>query len=124
MTELDYAAREQLVQDFAREAIEYPQGPALYFKNIIGQLDLPLSLAGSAAGIWNGNAVADARTLMIWANGRGLNPNQPEWTVLGQIIQAMMQGQGLEARSRGAALIHRYSLCVSPSLNAELRVPI
>ncbi len=119
---LPLADRERIVQALARLASTYAAGATYYYRDLIARVDLPGNWAMSVADIWTGDALADARKLVLWAIAKDVNPNDRRYTTLGSLLSTVMEDQGLEQRSSIVALICAYGLYCDDSLLTRLAV--
>lgn len=116
---LSTADRERLATLFARVASTAPGLlPQDVFRDLVSRAELPETWRQQLAGTWSGNAPADARRLIIWAQGKGANPAQPQWTTLGSLLLPLIAADdlGVEDRHTVINLIRHYHLCSAPAL--------
>ena len=73
-------------------------------------------------GVWKGDPDADARTLVLWAVNKGVNPQDPRFTVLGSILKPLLPNIGLDIASQIIALIISYGLYRDKILLKELPI--
>jgi hypothetical protein len=66
---LRHEDRELLVAELARLASSTPD-PVGYFRDLVDSLDIPREWKWKMAGVWDGDALSDARDLVRWAESR------------------------------------------------------
>ncbi|MGK7872877.1 MAG: trypsin-like peptidase domain-containing protein [Xenococcaceae cyanobacterium] len=119
---MEYHDTEELVRILAAKATVAPIGPQAFFRNLVLRANLPQHFTMEIIGAWTGNPDADARTLVKWADNMGGNPQDPRLTVLGSLLQPLIQNVGLDTASLIIALIIRYNLYRDLTLLEELPI--
>jgi V8-like Glu-specific endopeptidase len=121
MLELDFNAREKLVERLAKwSSLGTPDGPD-YFKFLVKQANFDDDLRSDGLAGYVGNAKYNAQRLVEWAVGIDTNP-QDRNKALGSILLPMMRGGiGLEDRTFIAGMIITYRLVQSEATLQELR---
>lgn len=114
--------REELIEILANAAMFAPIEPSVYFRNLVLQANLPKNFVMEVIGVWKGNPDVDARTLVLWAVNKGINPQDSRFTVLGSILKPLLPNVGLDISSWIIALITKYHLYRDVSLLKELPV--
>jgi len=109
-TEFKPEDREILVNLLTEQAAVYFDGPQAYFRKLVSAATLPKPFKISLAGVWAGDPYANAGKLLDWAAAKGINPEDPRYTILGSILTPLLTGaQGLgvgvgEQRTLGAVI--------------------
>ncbi|MDJ0691999.1 MAG: trypsin-like peptidase domain-containing protein [Xenococcaceae cyanobacterium MO_188.B32] len=119
---MEHRDTEELIKMLARQATFAPIGPQAFFINLVRQANLPQNFVMEVIGVWTGNPDFDARTLVQWAVNKGVNPQDPRFTVLGSILKPLLQNVGLDIASQIIALIIKYRLYRDADLLRELPV--
>jgi V8-like Glu-specific endopeptidase len=119
---MEHHDSETLIKILAKQATFAPVGPQAFFRNLVLQANLPESFVMQVIGIWSGNPDIDARTLVQWANNQGINPQDPRFTVLGSLVQPLLQNVGLDTAGAVIALIVHYGLYRDLGLLGELPI--
>lgn len=88
--------------------------PREFFRDLMNQSALPRRWKETMQGVWSGDTIRDAKRLVDWANGRGVNPGDPRYTALGSILSSLLRSEiGLDQSRRIVELIFKYHLCLS-----------
>lgn len=118
--EMKYGDRENLAALLCREAMNAGD-PTQYFKGLVQQAELKLEFRGQALALLSGTAEQMARSLIEWAAGKGSNPANPRYAVLGSLLVPEMAKLGVEQNSLVAATVVAYRLVRDDALRADLR---
>ena len=117
--------REMLVNLLSKQAAAYSGGPQAYLQSLVSASALSEQVKMSLAGVWSGDPHANAGKLLDWAVAKGINPEDPRYTILGSILSPLLTGaQGLgvgvgEQRMVGA-VISAYRLYADKGLLSDL----
>jgi V8-like Glu-specific endopeptidase len=109
----------ELLGDQASSALVAPQA---YFNDLVSRAGIPKRWRGQVAGTWTGDPYIDARRLLAWAAQRGVNPDDHRFTVLGSLLLALLDDEGLEARSVVVAVVVAYELVPDQDSLAAVRL--
>lgn len=103
---------DRLIDLLADKAIAAPAevGVKGYFRNLVIGAELPQAFKQQRTS-WTGDARVDALELVNWAQNRGTNPANRNWTTLGSLLIRQFADSGLEQASTLAAMIVAYGLC-------------
>lgn len=120
------ADQQILVDILAEQAANDPISPQEFFKNLVGEANLTNHFKLEITGIWTGQPIYDAHKLVIWANAKGINPQDPQYTTLGSILSPLLEKVGLDIRQKIVAIIVVYQLYLSKNLlnNLVLRYQV
>jgi hypothetical protein len=70
----------------AQLSLPYAPGPTAYYRDLIARAELPPNWEIQLAGIWSGDALADARALVCWAIARDINLNDARYMTLDSLL--------------------------------------
>ncbi len=93
-----------------------------YLRDLVNRAHLPQRWKQELTGGWTGNANVDVRNLIIWAIAQDINPQNPQFTTLGSILEPLLRDVGLEKTSLIVALISTYRLYRDERLLEDLRL--
>ena len=97
----DYDRVDQIVNIIKNEAETYPfpaGGSKAFLYNWIMESRIPEIFKHELSGSLTGNASQDARMIVIYGIGKGLNPNEQGYTVLGSMLKKLEEKLGETAR--------------------------
>jgi endonuclease G len=130
---MEHRDAEELIEILGTQAMIAPIGPPSFFRNLVLNANLPKPFVMEVIGGWTGNPDVDARSLVNWANNKGINPQDPRFTVLGSLLQPFLQKSllqpflqkvDLDTASSIVALIVRYNLFRDPGLLEGLPIQL
>jgi len=94
-----------------------------FFKDLLARTGLPQSWIQDIADVWTGNVNMDARSLIRWSINKGRNPDNPQFTTLGSILNVLLKDEvGFDDACVIAALIFVYRLYLDNYLLENLAV--
>ncbi len=102
------------------QADSQPIDPKIYFRNLVNGAGLPSQFRQEVAGTFTGNLQVDARNLVRWAVGKGINPQDKRYTTLGCILRDLIEDVGFEDRVELVSLILSYQLYLDSQELADL----
>jgi hypothetical protein len=117
---LTNAQVETLVNLLAEQALI--NGGTEYFKNLVAQANLPREFKMQRQEGWTGRADQDARSLILYADGKGVNPKDRTTTTLGAILSPELRRLGLEQAATIAALMVSARLVRDPQVLSNLKL--
>lgn len=113
---------DRLVEIIATQAANAPGiGPQGYFRDLVSRTNLKQNFKLALAGVWTGNPVVDARTLVNWALSKQINPVDPRYTSLGSFLKEILEDSDLTDQRWIVSLILAYGLYPDPALTKQLR---
>jgi hypothetical protein len=101
---------DKLVDILAWEAFYGDAETKDYFKNLLRESHIPSSFVFEAVALLDDNPETAARNLVDWAEGRGTNPENPDFTILGNLLYPLLPKLGLEKSKMVIQLLFRYRL--------------
>ncbi|NEJ69898.1 trypsin-like serine protease [Rhizobium phaseoli] len=128
--EWKHSDKEGLIDLWMSAAIKAPpeQKGIPFFRAMVDAAELNDDFRAEMANPFKGGARDDARTLFVWAQGKGVNPANPKYTTLGSIMYPTLFSFGVEQARLTAALIVKYKLIVDPGerrlFTARFQVPV
>jgi S1-C subfamily serine protease len=111
--------RDRLVQLLADEAVAHPDGVRAYFRSLIVDAEIPPTFKRERAE-WPLAAYNNAVELVFWAQNKGTNPQDPNFSTLGSILDKRIADFSLEKATTIASLFVAYGLCRDPQRLDEL----
>ena len=101
-----------IVEILADLATNAPVSPFKFFKSLIQQTDLSVDMRRDLGNIGNQSPNIDAWDLVEYARSRDSNPIAPSYTVLGSVLQTLIDSDafGLESRRSLAVIVVAYQL--------------
>jgi len=102
-----------LVEILADEAFNSSEDIITYFKNLLRASHLPKSLIFDAVALLEQHPENSARKLIDWATTKGTNPEDPNFTVLGNLLYPLFSGLGVENIEACILIAIRYRLISS-----------
>src|SRR5262249_26947476 len=118
------AERERIVAKLASNAANAPVDEKDYFRAFVQDIGLPNAWYAEIAGVWNGNAQADAVTLVRWAYGKGWFPRDNEkrnQSVIGAILWRLAEDDVGPDGNEFVRVILKYKLILDQAIMVELR---
>ena len=88
--------KDKLIDLLTEEAFNSGVGSVDYFTNLVREGNIPKAMTFEAISVLDKNPNVAARNLVDWAIGKGTNPEQPTFTVLGNLIYPLLTKIGLE----------------------------
>ncbi|MBY5783879.1 trypsin-like peptidase domain-containing protein [Rhizobium leguminosarum] len=122
--------KEELIDFWRTKAIRaaLPQRGIAFFRSLVDSAELNDDFRAEMANPFVGDANVDARTLFVWAQGKGVNPENPKYTTLGSIMLPTISSLGVDDARFTAAFIVKYKLIVDPEerrrFAARFQVPV
>lgn len=112
-----------LLAILCRYARSHIIGPKNFFIDLIDDTNWPQEFKDMFnKDLLSGDPRHDAKTIIRWAEGRGINPNDKRFTTLGSLLEALLdQPLGYETTQFITALISIYDLYRTDDLKAQLR---
>lgn len=118
--------RDGLVDIIVKQAIHNPTGATKYIARRIRKTNWPvrfkISRASGAALL--GDPYDDAERLIDWAAGQGHNTENDKYTMLGGLLEVVIEDVGLEDARWITALIAAHGLYLDERLLDDLRIPV
>jgi V8-like Glu-specific endopeptidase len=97
--------------------------PQEFFKDLVEASCLPRVWTQEFAGGFQGDPQRDARRLVAWAINRGLNPDDPRYTALGAVLNALLlQKLSPDDARTVAAIVVGYGLIRDNNLLYDIRI--
>ncbi len=119
---------DRLVDLMAELAGTHPIGPQKWFGDLVSRSNLPRRMTLQLSGTWTGDPYYDARQLIRWCLARGVNADDPRYTMLGSILAPLLDDVGADLAAELVALIRSYGLYrdarTTGSLDARYQVPV
>jgi endonuclease G, mitochondrial len=113
----------QLAEVLGKQAVVFPGGVPAYYQDLVQRANIPESWKREIAGVWTGSADFDARRLVRFAEAKGINPRDRDWTTLGSLLRTVLEDgdAGLDVNSILISFIDVYELTPAPGTREQFR---
>ena len=109
LTRDDYDQVDQLVNIIKNEASTFPfsaGGPKAYLNAWIMESKIPSNFKNDLSSGLTGDASIDARIIVLYSINKGINPAEPECTVLGSMLKKLLDKLGLSANQTVSTILN------------------